>query len=308
MIISLRYRISQSNKGKQINTDYRLSVKWKNRYDLSGYKTLSDWSNKTLFAQYRNSMFRFLLLASLVACSTGANLPLRRPRLDGRIIGGSAVGIEDFPYQVSIEYAGSHMCGGAIIGPVWVVTAAHCVDGVSASNLRVRAGSIIWGTGGTLHLVSQIIVNPHYDYYTFDYDVALIAVSVPFFYGISVQPIPLAVQKPGPGVTGVVSGWRNSSTGSSPRLQAISVIIASDSLCNAAYAQHGVITANTICASANGGGTGACQGNSGSPLAVGGELAGLVSWGIGCAGFNYLDVFSNIARVRSFIISNTGII
>ena len=47
----------------------------------------------------------------------------------------------------------------------------------SVSNVRFRAGSSIRGRGGTLHQADQLIANPHYDYYTLDYDVAVAKVS-----------------------------------------------------------------------------------------------------------------------------------
>lgn len=51
------------------------------------------------------------------------------PQLDGRIIGGEAVFIEDYNYQLSLQYYSSHICGGFIISPLYAVTAAHCTDG-----------------------------------------------------------------------------------------------------------------------------------------------------------------------------------
>lgn len=45
---------------------------------------------------------------------------------EDRIIGGTDVTIEEFPYQVAISVMGFHTCGGALISPVHVLTAAHC--------------------------------------------------------------------------------------------------------------------------------------------------------------------------------------
>lgn len=46
----------------------------------------------------------------------------------GRIIGGIGVTNQTFPYQVSIKMDGDHHCGGAIINPNYILTAAHCID------------------------------------------------------------------------------------------------------------------------------------------------------------------------------------
>ncbi|XP_021922104.1 trypsin alpha-like [Zootermopsis nevadensis] len=255
-------------------------------------------------------MLRLLVLVSLVACSFGAAPRLRRPRLDGRIVGGEDADINDYPYQLSFEYSGSHMCGASIISAIWVVTAAHCVDGVSPSYAQFRAGSSIRGTGGSIHPAAELIANPDYDYYTIDFDVAVARVSVAFDFGPGVQPIPLTAAEPYAGHNSVVTGWGTLSSGSSSlptTLQVVVVPIVSREECNEAYIAYGGVTENMICAAVSGGGKDACQGDSGGPLAVDGVLAGLVSWGVGCAEPLYPGVYSNVASLRSFITRETGV-
>lgn len=255
-------------------------------------------------------MLRCLVLASLIACSLGAATRSRRPRLDGRIVGGEDANIEDYPYQVSFEYLTSHICGASIISENWVVTAAHCVDDVPASLVRFRAGSSNRESGGTVHPASEIIANPKYDFYTIDFDVAVVRVSTPFTIGSGVQRIPLTTSQPQPGQNAVVTGWGtlSSDVDTLPRrLQVVNVPIVSQEECNNAYAEYGGITENMICAAAPGGGKDACQGDSGGPLAVGGKLAGIVSWGGGCGEALYPGVYSNVASLRSFITENSGV-
>ncbi|PNF41029.1 hypothetical protein B7P43_G08502 [Cryptotermes secundus] len=255
-------------------------------------------------------MLRFLVLASLVVYSLGAVTRLRRPRLDGRIVGGEEVDIANFPYQLSFEYSNSHRCGASIVSANWVVTAAHCVDGASASRVQFRAGSSRRGTGGSLHPASELIANPKYDYYTIDFDIAVARVSVSFTFGTGIQPIALAREAPSAGEDSVVSGWGTLSSGSSSLptvLQAVTVKIVASADCSAAYDSYGGITENMICAAVSGGGKDACQGDSGGPLVAGGNLVGIVSWGVGCAEANYPGVYSNVAALKDFVTEQTGV-
>lgn len=43
-----------------------------------------------------------------------------------RIVGGSLAGKNKWGWQVSMQWQGEHVCGGAIVSPRWVITAAHC--------------------------------------------------------------------------------------------------------------------------------------------------------------------------------------
>jgi trypsin len=62
-----------------------------------------------------------------------------------------------------------------------------------------------------------------------------------------------------------------------------------------------------ICAAVPGGGKDACNGDSGGPLVVGGQLVGIVSWGLSCALADYPGVYSNVATLKSFITDQTGV-
>lgn len=47
-------------------------------------------------------------------------------RLSGRVVGGTETSVGKWPWQVSLQYGSTHICGGTIIDPQWVLTAAHC--------------------------------------------------------------------------------------------------------------------------------------------------------------------------------------
>lgn len=76
-----------------------------------------------------------------------------------QIIGGHLVKIKSFPHQVSISKWGKHICGGSIISPIHILTAAHCVKGEEKylPVFRVRSGSSNRNQGGVWSEVSNIM-------------------------------------------------------------------------------------------------------------------------------------------------------
>jgi trypsin len=134
-------------------------------------------------------------------------------------------------------------------------------------------------------------------------------VSPPFTYGPGVQPIAMTNLDPLPGTLAVVSGWGTLTEGGPipTQLQAVEVNIISRTACKSAYAANGGITGNMICTGVPEGGKDACKGDSGGPLVVGGQLAGMVSWGVSCALADYPRVYSNLATLRYWVTSATGV-
>ncbi|XP_073249655.1 neurotrypsin-like [Porites lutea] len=62
-----------------------------------------------------------------------------RPSASSRIVGGSVARVNSWPWQVMlIRTSGSQFCGGSLVDPYWVVTAAHCVNGKSPSSIKVN--------------------------------------------------------------------------------------------------------------------------------------------------------------------------
>ncbi|XP_043520577.1 trypsin 5G1-like [Frieseomelitta varia] len=261
-------------------------------------------------------MFTQLCLLALLAVAA-AN-PFLRPALNplsptGQIVGGTDVKIEEVPHQVLLQALGFGFCGGSIISEQWVVTAGHCMS-YPADWITVVAGTTTKSSGGSSHKVEEIIVHEKYVtnmYGVPENDVAVLRVKTPFRLDKTRQPIKIFKQNEESvaGIRATITGWGATREGGSTSdvLQSVDVPIVSKSSCNDAYKSYGGLPAGQICAAVPNGGKDACQGDSGGPMTIGGRLAGLVSWGYGCARAGYPGVHTEVAAFSDWIVSKTGV-
>nr|CAH7756161.1 unnamed protein product [Callosobruchus chinensis] len=231
--------------------------------------------------------------------------PKEQPNSDGgRIVNGEITDIQTYPYQLSLQFLGRHSCGASLIGDIWVLTAAHCVDGVPSFFLKVRGGSTLVGTD-----VANKYMHASYNRRTVDYDVAILQLSQPFTHE-DVLPVPLADEytKFAIGQVAIVTGWGVTIENGQPssRLRYVEVPILDQSTCVKSYGIS-KITERMLCAGYLEGGKDACQGDSGGPLVVSGVQVGIVSWGYGCARHGYPGIYTNVAAVRDYIREITDI-
>ncbi|XP_031328954.1 trypsin beta-like [Photinus pyralis] len=248
-------------------------------------------------------MFRLLLLLTVVTLAAGAKLQLRTlPRLDRRIVGGKPVKIEEYPYQVSLQSDGSHICGGSIIGPTKVLTAAHCTSGPYASSLSIRHSSTYRGVKGVVIMISNIVRNPDYGPITASHDVSVLTLSEPIKDSDIAKPIVLVETNATEGDREAVCTGLGArlSGGFTLHLQAVDVKEVDRKACNVSY--NGRITDTMICFASPG--KDSCQGDSGGPLVVGDKQVRIVSWGRGCARPDYPGVYAHVAPLRTFIDEN----
>lgn len=237
------------------------------------------------------------------------------------IVGGEEAAPGAWPWQVAIvkqgfDYYNGQYCGGSLIKADWVLTAAHCVENSLASDLFIVAGihNLVEPEPDVAPIdIAEIIIHPGWNTNTNDNDIALLKLAAPAPIRAANLPVlPIRAVDPVPsgvgtltGVVATVTGWGNRQPGSSDypaTLHQVSVPIISNDVCNLAY--FGEITAGMLCAGLPEGGKDSCQGDSGGPLVIYDEvtsswkLAGIVSWGIGCALPGLPGVYT---RVSSYV-------
>jgi len=96
-----------------------------------------------------------------------------------RIVGGQDAGTATWGWIVAISIDNNYLCGGSIISSSWIITAAHCVNGYSASQITIYAGSIILWLGTQTREASQVIVHSGYNPSTYVNDIALLELDSP---------------------------------------------------------------------------------------------------------------------------------
>nr|CAD7432784.1 unnamed protein product [Timema monikensis] len=119
-----------------------------------------------------------LVVVDFVLCiASGRVHKSKSTRFSGlaKIVGGRNAKLKEFPYLLSLEFAGFHFCGASAINPNWAVTAAHCLSEiVSIEDVTLRSGSLKREDGGVVYQASSYIIHPEYGSFSFNNDIALV--------------------------------------------------------------------------------------------------------------------------------------
>lgn len=292
----------------------------------------------------RRRLFAGLLTAAtavvvpLAAAAPAAAQPVPPP---SAVIGGKPVPDDTYRFQVALlntEYGDDdrdrQFCGGSLIGPYTVLTAAHCVDDLGddpetqtpLSEIRAVIGRTVLSSKQGVRLTPVgVEVHPRWnsDLGTGP-DVAVLYLPKP----VRIPPVLLAtrgsdaLERPGRAAT--VTGWGNTArqpTGPGDglvepanRLRAAQVPIVADDECAAAYTfgddDRGFDGAEMICAGRTDVDT--CQGDSGGPMFVttpaGYRQIGITSWGYGCGATGFPGVYTQVSAptINDWVTQTTG--
>ncbi|MFF7972242.1 trypsin-like serine protease [Streptomyces sp. NPDC007905] len=250
-----------------------------------------------------------------------------------KIIGGKETTISTAPWMAQLWYYDDKgtsdtsddigfFCGGSVVSPTKILTAAHCVwDEEHAKAYDWKAnGAVVTGTdqlpttdtsnntdlhGGQATGVLRQWKNPSYNPDAIDNDIAVLTLAVP----VKATPIRMVTSGDTASYTGsagagaTVYGWgRTSSTSHdiSQTLKTATLPIQSDTTC-AGYYRSDFVKGHMVCAGdpasgSDSGTTSACNGDSGGPLVVNGRIAGVVSWGVeNCVEKGAYSVFSKVS-------------
>ncbi|XP_045487433.1 chymotrypsin-1-like [Pieris rapae] len=227
---------------------------------------------------------------------------------ESRIVGGTDAYESLAPYQVSLrrtDRSDDHFCAGSIISETWILTAAHCTNGLETDQIAAVVGTNKLSSGGDRYEIKQIIIHENFDIQRLQNDISLCQIKGEFNFNDLVKPITLASRtKIRPGSRCVLTGWgfTDNQRTVPDNLQVLTVTVMSNKRCSQKLAQTNGLTPieKTQMCTLTRESEGACNGDSGGPLVRNGKQVGIVSWGIPCAR-GFPDVFAYVPAYYDWI-------
>ncbi|CAH0562273.1 unnamed protein product [Brassicogethes aeneus] len=249
---------------------------------------------------------------------TGCGIPLM-----GRSeVATKSTSIQEWPWMAALyrpkqmmEGSEQQFCGGALITDTHILTAAHCTQGLTPKDIRVRLGEYDFAkrneTRALDYAVSQIIEHEEFVLATYANDIAVLRLEKPTSFNSYIWPICLPPRRRKyEKETVVVAGWGQQfySGPLSQVLLQVAIPVWEHKKCVDSFIQ--TITDDNICAAGYEGGKDSCLGDSGGPLMYQLEngrwvTIGVVSWGVGCGNKESPGIYTKVSNYLPWIIKNT---
>lgn len=279
-------------------------------------------SNQSSFRASSTNMLAIrlsVLLISVVLLSSGKSKTISSKPIVTRIVGGINATKVQFPYYAQVETAvrvnestiGFANCGGSVISPTHILTAAHCVEGALAMEILLGFYTIEDASEVQSHTVKTIHAHKGFNATVRGNDIAIIELAKPINFTENIKPIQLSCNYAradtktlvaGTGLTNDVTKetshsllWTNLTTMSNQQCEMLFGRIETSSICAVGKPKHG-----------------ACLGDSGTALIKeenGTQIQiGILSWGvIDLCEFGFPTVFERISGYVDWIKQHSNV-